>query len=65
MKTQIKNEIKKIVKRPGSHLGVVKHIVTTNFEDVNFEEYAEFTKNLITKKMKNTESKIRASVRYQ
>lgn len=65
MKTKIKNEIKKIVKRNGSHLGVVKHIITTNFEDVNFEDYKDFTNNLITKKIKNTESTIRASVRYQ
>jgi len=65
MKTEIKNEIKKIVKRNGSHLGVVKHIINTNFDGVNFEDYKEFTNNLITKKIQNTESKIRASVRYQ
>ena len=65
MTTQIKNEIKKIVKRNGSHLGVVKNIINTNFDSVNFEEYKEFTNNLITKKIQNTESKIRSSVRYQ
>lgn len=65
MNSIIKTQIKKIVKNPGSHIGVVKRIITSNNPEVNFEEYKEFAEALITKKLQNTESKIRASVRYQ
>ena len=64
MKNQVKSEIRKIVKRQGSHLGVVKRVISENFNDVNFEDYKEFTISLIDKKMKNTKSTIRASVRF-
>lgn len=65
MNSIIKNQIRKIVRKPGSHIGVVRHLIISNNPEVNFEEYKEFTETLITKKLKNTESKIRASVRYQ
>jgi hypothetical protein len=64
MKNQVKSEIRKIVKRQGSHLGVVKRVISENFNDINFDDYKEFTISLIDKKMKNTKSTIRASVRF-
>jgi hypothetical protein len=60
----IKSEIRKSVKRTGSHLGAVKAVITNKFEGVDFEEYKEFTNELIIKKLKNTKSTIRASVRF-
>ena len=65
MTTEIKKEIKKIVKRKGSHIGVVKHIITSTFENVNFEDYKEFTLSAISDKLNKTESKLRAGIRYQ
>jgi hypothetical protein len=64
MKTEVKNQIAKIVKNTGSHLGVVKHIITTNNQDVDFDEYIDFTNNLFNNKFKNVESKLRAGIRF-
>jgi peptide subunit release factor 1 (eRF1) len=65
MKTQIKAQIKKLVKSNGSHIGVIRHLITANNPEVNFEDYKEFATSLLSKKLSNVKSSIRASVRYQ
>lgn len=61
MNKLVKREIRKIVKRNGSHFGIVKRLITEQF-DVDFNDYAEFTNQCIDKKLKNVETKIRAKV---
>ena len=63
MTTSIKNQIKKLVKNNGSHLGVVKRIITE--QNIDFDLYKDFTINLFNKKYNNVESKIRKNIRYQ
>jgi hypothetical protein len=64
MEAQVKKEIRKIVRRNGSHFGIVKRLITEQF-DVDFNNYAEFTNQCIDKKLSSVETKIRANVRYQ
>ncbi len=65
METQIKAQIKKMVKNNGSHIGVIRHLISANNPSINFEDYKEFTASLLSKKLSNVKSSIRASVRYQ
>ena len=65
MNTSIKKEIKKLIKKTGSHYGVVKHQIESRFENVDFSAYEDFVKTELTKKHKNTETKIRANIRFQ
>lgn len=65
MNTQIKNQIRKIIKNPGSHLGVVKRIITETNLDVNFKDYVAFTELELMKKANRVKSTIRSSVRFQ
>ena len=65
METQIKVQIKKLVNGNGSHIGVIRHLITNNNPGINFEDYKEFTTSLLSKKLSNVKSSIRASVRYQ
>ena len=65
METSVKNQIKKLVKNNGSHFGVVKHIITSANQNIDFDLYKDFTIDLFNKKYKNVESKIRANIRYQ
>ena len=65
METTIKNQIKKIVKTKGSHIGVVKNIITTSNPGVDFNLYTDYTKTLINKKLSNVESTIRKNIRFQ
>ena len=60
----VKLEIRKIVKRNGSHLGVVRRLITEKF-DVDFDLYVDFTKKCINKKFNNVEDKIRSNIRFQ
>ena len=65
MTTQIKSEIKKIAKRNGSHIGVIKHIITNSNPEINFEDYREFANQQLNNKFSNTKSTIKATIRYQ
>ena len=60
----VKSEIRKIVKRNGSHLGVVRRLITEKF-DVDFDLYVDFTKQCIDKKFNNVKDKIRTNIRFQ
>ena len=65
MKTEVKNQIKKIVKINGSHLGVVKNIIKTNNPDVDFDLYIDYTNGLFNKKFNNVKTSIRKNIRFQ
>ena len=65
MKIEIKNEIRKMTRIAGSHFGIIRHLITAKHPDIDFAEYKNYTLSLLDKKLKNVESKIKASVRYQ
>lgn len=65
MTNKIKAQIRKMVKSNGSHIGVIRCLITANNYGVDFEDYKEFTTSLLSKKLANVQSTIRASVRYQ
>ncbi len=65
MTNQIRAQIRKLVKSNGSHIGVIRNLISANNPSINFEDYKEFTASLLSKKLSNVKSSIRASVRYQ